>query len=98
MVSMLRARPIPSGFAVTTALLLITATAAQGQNFTGRVVEDSTGDAVASAELKIHKAGLRELVADLDTDRTGHFAGPVLASGEYTIDVLKANFITTTFP
>ena len=48
---------------------------AHAQDFTGRVVEDSSGEPVASAELKIHKAGLRELVADLDTDRNGRFTG-----------------------
>ena len=66
--------------------------------FAGRVVEDSSGEPVASAELKIHKAGVRELVADLDTDRAGHFAGYDLPAGDYTIDVVKPNFITTTFP
>lgn len=71
---------------------------APAQDFTGRVVEDSSGEPVASAELKIHKAGLRELVADLDTDRAGRFQGSDLPAGEYTIDVLKPNFITTTFP
>ena len=52
------------------------------QDFAGRVVGDSSGEPVASAELKIHKAGLRELVADLDTDRAGHFFGSGLAAGD----------------
>jgi hypothetical protein len=74
------------------------AVVAQAQDFAGRVVEDSSGEPVASAELKIHKAGLRELVADLETDRAGRFAGADLPPGEYTIDVVKPNFVTTTFP
>ncbi len=64
----------------------------------GRVLEDSSGEPVASAELKIHKPGNRELVADLDTDRAGHFSGTGLPPGDYTIDAVKPNFITTTFP
>ncbi len=79
-------------------VVLLFGRAADAQSFTGRVLEDSTGDAVASAELKIHKSGMRELIADLDTDRTGKFSGTDLPAGDYTIDVLKPNFITTTFP
>jgi 5-hydroxyisourate hydrolase-like protein (transthyretin family) len=71
---------------------------AQAQDFTGRVLEDSSGEPVASAELKIHMAGMRELVADLDTDRGGRFTGSDLPPGDYTIDVLKPNFMTATFP
>lgn len=67
-------------------------------DFAGRVVEDSSGEAVAAAELRIHKAGMRELVADLETDRTGRFAGTDLPAGDYTVDVSKPNFVTTAFP
>src|SRR6185436_14982696 len=63
----------------------------------GRVVEDSSGNPIATAELRFHRAGQRELAADLDTDREGRFHAPGLPPGEYTIDVAKANFITTTF-
>lgn len=72
--------------------------AAHAQDLAGRVVEDSSGEAVASAELKIHKAGMRELVADLETDRAGKFTGTELAAGDYTVDVSKPNFIPTAFP
>jgi 5-hydroxyisourate hydrolase-like protein (transthyretin family) len=71
---------------------------AHAQDFTGRIADDSSGEPVASAELKIHKAGMRELVADLDTDRNGRFTGAALPAGDYTIDVLKPNFMTATFP
>src|SRR6185312_6387305 len=80
------------------AVLCLAAASAYAQNFTGRVLEDSTGEPLASAELKLHKAGLRELVADLDTDRNGRFSGAGLPAGDYTIDVLKPNFMTATFP
>ena len=61
--------------------------------FQGRVLEDSSGAPLASAEIRLRKSGMRELVADLDTDRNGKaFAG--LAEGEYSIEVLKPNFVT----
>lgn len=85
-------------FRVMIAVASMAAAIAQAQDFTGRVVEDSSGEPVASAELKIHKTGMRELVADLDTDRNGRFTGTGLAAGDYTIDVLKPNFMTASFP
>ena len=73
-------------------------TQSHAADFAGRVVEDSSGDPVASAELKIRKPGQRELVADLETDRSGRFAGADLPEGDYTIDISKPNYITTTYP
>lgn len=78
--------------------LLIPLSILQAQDFTGRVVQDSTGDPVATAEIKVHKPGMRELIADLETDRQGNFSGSGLPPGDYAIDVLKPNFLTTTFP
>jgi hypothetical protein len=85
-------------FSAMLSVACLAAALAQAQSFTGRVIEDSSGEPVASAELKIHKAGLRELIADLDTDRNGRFTGASLPAGDYTIDVLKPNFMTATFP
>lgn len=85
-------------FCLLPALVAAAVALAQAQDLAGRVIQDSSGEPLASAELKIHKAGLRELLADLDTDRNGHFACGDLPAGDYTIDVLKPNFITTTFP
>jgi beta-lactamase regulating signal transducer with metallopeptidase domain len=63
----------------------------------GTVVEDSSGDPLASAELRVHGAGMRELAADLDTDREGRFRAPGLPPGDYSVDVSKPNYITTAF-
>src|ERR1035441_9382163 len=88
--------------AVYTALVVLAASALGApalwaQDLEGRVVEDSSGNPLASAELKFHKAGMRELAADLETDREGRFRAPGLAAGEYTVDAAKANYIAATF-
>jgi len=66
---------------------------ADAQDLEGRVVEDSSGNPLASVELKFHKAGMRELAADLETDREGRFRALGLPAGEYTVEVAKANYI-----
>ncbi|HWB82519.1 MAG TPA: carboxypeptidase-like regulatory domain-containing protein [Bryobacteraceae bacterium] len=63
----------------------------------GRVVEDSTGNPLPSAELRFHQKGMRELAADLETDGDGRFGTSDLPPGDYTVDLLKPNFLTTTF-
>jgi len=67
---------------------------AAAPEFEGRVVEDSSGNPVASAEVRFHKAGMRELAADLDTDRNGRALAPGLRAGEYAMEVVKPNFVT----
>jgi beta-lactamase regulating signal transducer with metallopeptidase domain len=69
----------------------------QAKELEGTVVEDSSGDPLASAELRFHGAGMRELAADLDTDREGRFRAPGLPPGDYSVDVSKPNYITTAF-
>ena len=60
---------------------------AQGQaNLVGWVVEDSSGAPIDSAELKVHKAGQRELVADLETDDSGRLPAVILPPGDYMAD------------
>jgi hypothetical protein len=74
--------------------------AAQSDNprdFSGSVIEDSSGTAVPSAELRVHAPGMRELAADLETDREGRFSAPDLPPGDYSVDVSKPNFITADF-
>ncbi|HEY4084824.1 MAG TPA: carboxypeptidase regulatory-like domain-containing protein [Bryobacteraceae bacterium] len=78
--------------------LLIPLSALSAQDFSGTVLEDASSEPIPAAEVKVHKTGARELIADLDTDKTGHFAASGLPSGEYTIDVLKPNHLTTSFP
>jgi hypothetical protein len=84
----------------TLAVLAVSAVAApalSAQDLEGRVVEDSSGNPLASAELKFRKAGMRELAADLETDREGRFRAPGLPAGEYTVDAGKANYIAANF-
>jgi beta-lactamase regulating signal transducer with metallopeptidase domain len=64
------------------------------QGFEGQVLEDSTGNPLVSAELRFHKAGWRELAADLETGRDGRVRAVGLDSGDYTVDVAKPNFVT----
>lgn len=76
--------------------LLALAVPALSQDVDGRVLEDSSGEPLANAELRFHKAGMRELAADLETERDGRFRASGLPAGEYTIDVSKPNHIATT--
>jgi beta-lactamase regulating signal transducer with metallopeptidase domain len=62
--------------------------------FHGRVVEDSSGTPVVSAELRFHKAGWAQLAADLETGRDGQAHAIGLDAGEYTVDVVKPNYLT----
>ncbi|MCU1327640.1 MAG: hypothetical protein JWN34_3010 [Bryobacterales bacterium] len=66
-------------------------------NLAGKVLEDSTGAPVASAELRFRRAGMRELAADIETHRQGRFIAPELPAGEYSIEVRKPNFVNTGF-
>jgi 5-hydroxyisourate hydrolase-like protein (transthyretin family) len=59
----------------------------------GRVLEDHSGAPVASADVRVFKVGVREAVADLDTDGDGRFRVSDLAPGEYRLDVSKRNYI-----
>ena len=62
----------------------------------GRVLEDNSGEPLATAELRFHQAGMRELAADLETESDGRFHAAGLAAGEYTVDVSKPNHVATT--
>jgi beta-lactamase regulating signal transducer with metallopeptidase domain len=66
------------------------------QEFEGRVIEDSSGNALASAEVRFRHSGKRELTADLDTDRLGRVRTSILPAGDYTVEVTKPNFVTAT--
>jgi len=73
------------------------ASASEPPVVSGRVLEDSSGNPVPSAELRFRKAGMHELAADLETDRQGQFTAPGLPVGDYTVEAVKPNFVTTTF-
>jgi hypothetical protein len=77
-------------------IFLAVAVPVLAQEIDGRVLEDTSGEPLATAELRFHKAGMRELAADLETERDGRFHASGLPAGEYTVDVSKANHIMTT--
>jgi 5-hydroxyisourate hydrolase-like protein (transthyretin family) len=78
------------------ALLLLAATGLFADNLAGRVVEDHTGNPLASVEVKVYKTGQRTLAAHLETDTSGRFHADGLAAGEYRIEAAKANYIGST--
>jgi len=62
----------------------------------GRIVEDHTGNPLASVEVRIAKIGQRTLAADVETDSSGQFRATGLSEGEYQIEASKPNFIGAT--
>ena len=62
----------------------------------GRVVEDHTGNPLASVELRVHKIGQRTLAAHLETDTNGAFHAENLPDGEYRIEAAKTNYVGAT--
>jgi beta-lactamase regulating signal transducer with metallopeptidase domain len=89
-------RPAPVRQEAPRLLLLTPQAQSAAQGFEGRVLEDSSGNPLASAELRFHKAGWRELAADLETGRDGRVRVSGLDTGDYTVDVSKPNFVTAT--
>jgi beta-lactamase regulating signal transducer with metallopeptidase domain len=67
------------------------------QGLDGQVLEDSSGSPVASAELRFRQPGMREFAAVLETDGEGRFRTDDLPAGEYSVEILKLNYATTTF-
>jgi beta-lactamase regulating signal transducer with metallopeptidase domain len=62
--------------------------------FQGQVIDDATGDPLRSAEVRLQKAGTRELIADLDSGRDGTMHATSLPPGDYKVEVSKPNYIT----
>jgi beta-lactamase regulating signal transducer with metallopeptidase domain len=90
----IRTAPLPIPLPAMTVWVTDEPQAPAANDFEGRVVEDSSGNPVASAEVRFHKAGMRELAADLDSDRDGRVRASDLPAGDYTVDVSKPNYIT----
>jgi beta-lactamase regulating signal transducer with metallopeptidase domain len=88
---------IPRHAVVAARPLAAQAQAARPDELAGQVTEDKTGNPVAAAELRFHKQGMRELAADLETDRQGRFNASGLPAGQYSIEVVKQNYASTTF-
>ena len=60
------------------------------------VIEDHSGHAVVSVELRIARRGVTQLVADLESDGNGRFEPVDLDEGEYLLTVSKSNYLETT--
>ncbi|MBZ5583980.1 MAG: carboxypeptidase-like regulatory domain-containing protein [Acidobacteriia bacterium] len=60
------------------------------------MLEDHSGNPLASVELRVAKEGVRQLVADLETDGSGRFHAEGIPAGDYRIDVSKPNYVPLT--
>ena len=65
--------------------------------FSGRVVEGRSGDAIASAEIKVFRTGERGLAAELATDGAGDFQAD-LPDGKYELRIFGDNYVATDVP
>jgi Carboxypeptidase regulatory-like domain len=70
--------------------------AASAADLAGKIVEDHTGNPLASVEVRVYKTGQRTLAAHLETDTSGRFRAPGLSEGEYRVEAVKANFVGAT--
>ncbi len=76
-----------------TLLTLFMAHCAGASVISGTVIEDHSGNAVVSAEVKVLRHGNTTLVADLETDGNGRFELPDVSDGDYRVEVSKANYV-----
>jgi len=83
-------------FVRITALLILLAPGLSADTLQGRVVEDHSGNPLASAEIKVRQVGAPQLAADLETDATGRFSAERLPAGKYRIEASKPNYAGTT--
>ncbi len=68
------------------------------EGLAGRLVQDHSGAAVASADVKVYRTGERWLAADLESDGEGRFHAEGLEAGEYRIEASKPGYVSTTLP
>jgi len=76
------------------AVLALAAYSLRAATLDGRVMEDHSGNPLASVELKIAREGVRQLTADLETDASGQFHAEGIPAGDYRVEVLKPNYAT----
>src|SRR5271157_5956528 len=81
---------------IAAVLLFALALPAAAETLAGKVVEDHSGNPLASVELRAAKDGVRQLVADLETDANGRFQAEGIPAGEYRVEISKANYVSTT--
>jgi hypothetical protein len=76
-------------------LVLLCASAAWAQVFSGQVLEDHSGTALPSAIVRVARVGERYLAAELETDREGRFQAAGLAPGEYRLEIQRTGYAST---
>jgi hypothetical protein len=81
---------------IAAVVVLLLPWVASAATLEGRVVEDHSGRALPSVELRVARAGVRQLVADLETGGDGRFRADAVPDGDYAIEVLKPNFVSAT--
>ncbi len=73
-------------------VLAVSATIVRAADLDGRILEDHTGNPLASVSVRIGQPGAQRLLADLETDTAGRFHIAGLYTGEYRIELTKANY------
>ncbi len=74
--------------------LFVCATSASA--ISGRVVEDHSGNALASPDIRVIRGDGSELAAEFESDSNGYFEAPSLSAGDYRLEVSKPNYLSTT--
>jgi hypothetical protein len=74
-------------------LLLGAGGLARSSSIDVRVIEDHSGNPVASAGIRILREDTGALFADLDTDRSGRIEVPGVPAAAYRLDVSKPGFV-----
>jgi hypothetical protein len=67
-----------------------------GEVFSGRVIEDHSGDPIAGATLRLTQSGQQQDAATLESDTNGRFHAESIPAGEYTIEISKPNYASLT--
>jgi len=62
----------------------------------GRVVEDHSGNPVASVEVRLLRNGAPQVIAEFETDGDGHFDAQDLPAGDYRLELSKSNYMGVT--
>ncbi len=69
---------------------------AAAETLAGRVIDDQSGIPLANVGLRVAKDGVRQIVADLETDSGGRFRTEEVPAGEYRIEISKSNYMPAT--
>jgi 5-hydroxyisourate hydrolase-like protein (transthyretin family) len=76
--------------------VLASVSTAAAADLAGRVLEDHTGNPLASVVVRVVKPGMKTLAAELETASDGRFTAGKLPDGEYRLELSKPNFIGST--